>query len=1077
MTAPVKTLVGSNGALTLWQSAGIYQVSSGLTLEETLSLGGSAISVGQLPGYAPIGLEAVAGGGFEVMWEDAATSTFVGLDFDSAGNFTSAATAVLAGSSYALQSLEPGFGADLNADTAIGPKITNIASNGAIYLAHIADEFEITSGGVQQAILQVGGGAIVSGQFAGFAPVAVETISGGYEVMFQSASSFVGLDFDASGNFTQAATSLLAGSSYALESLETGFARDLNGDGTTGPKISSIASNGAFGIANIADEFEITSGGVQQAILQVGGSAIISGQFAGFAPVAVEASYGGYEVMFQSGSSFVGLNFNASGNFTQAATSVLAGSSYALQSLEPGFGKNLNGDTVIGPTTSNIDVNSTVSLVSEADAFVVISSGQPTQAVLQVAGSQIVSGNFAGFTPVAVLANSGGYEVMFKSGTSFIGLEFNTSGNFVSAATSLLSSGTYALESLDSAFNISLDSAGPIGPVLSGISYNGPYTLQREADEFTIRSNASLEVVLKVAGTPIVSGQFAGYNPVAMLTNAGGYEVMFRNATSFVGLEFDSTGNFTQADTGMLSSGTYALESLDSAFNASLDGNGAGNGPWVSTIALNGVYSLAQEADAFAILSGGTLKAVLKVSGNQIVSGQFAGFNPVALESNASGFEMMFKSGSGFIGLDFDSSGNFTQAATALLGARSYALESLEQGFNVNLNGDAVTGIASSAIVVHNSTGLGLWHEADEFAISSGALQSILQVAGAPIVSGQFAGFDPIDVAAISGGFEVMFVSSAGMTGPTSGSTFLGLDFTSSGAFTSAATSVLAISSQALWAQETLFGTDFNGDSQIGPPVSNLRVDNGTTLSISGTTYRVASNGGAPVTLTLSGTPLTSNTSVAPIGALAVGGGYEVVWQSVGANAYSVLKFDTTGAYTSTIMGPVTGQNFQFEQLEPTFGQDLNGDGRLMQGVFPGAVSFASFATSQESYIITLATNTAAAPSLISAATLTVSGTPSVVVLGSTQETIQLPLAPSAGIDVISGFTYTTDELNIDLLGAANATLRATATTYNSQAAITLYSTADLSHGIILTGYNSAVTAANIISGHTNFIGGHALIT
>ena len=57
-------------------------------------------------------------------------------------------------------------------------------------------------------------------------------------------NQFVVWNIDSNGNFTSNATGILSGTSYALENLETTFGEDLNGDGTTGPTTTKIATNG-----------------------------------------------------------------------------------------------------------------------------------------------------------------------------------------------------------------------------------------------------------------------------------------------------------------------------------------------------------------------------------------------------------------------------------------------------------------------------------------------------------------------------------------------------------------------------------------------------------------------------------------------------------------------------------------------------------------------------------------------------------------------------------------------------------------------------------------------------------------
>jgi serralysin len=86
-----------------------------------------------------------------------------------------------------------------------------------------------------------------------------------------------------------------------------------------------------------------------------------------------------------------------------------------------------------------------------------------------------------------------------------------------------------------------------------------------------------------------------------------------------------------------------------------------------------------------------------------------------------------------------------------------------------------------------------------------------------------------------------------------------------------------------------------------------------------------------------------------PIGAEATATGYEVAWKVTGADQYTVWKADSNGNYVSSLVGVVSGSNPAFEALEPSFHQDLNGDGVIgvptapaISGISPAPVSQAA---------------------------------------------------------------------------------------------------------------------------------------
>ena len=93
--------------------------------------------------------------------------------------------------------------------------------------------------------LKYGGAAVVAGQIAPYTPVGVKQTAGGYEVAFENSGSnlFSIWNTDSNGNFTS--YNALSGTSTALESLETAFHQDLNGDSVFGiPAVK--APSGAY---------------------------------------------------------------------------------------------------------------------------------------------------------------------------------------------------------------------------------------------------------------------------------------------------------------------------------------------------------------------------------------------------------------------------------------------------------------------------------------------------------------------------------------------------------------------------------------------------------------------------------------------------------------------------------------------------------------------------------------------------------------------------------------------------------------------------------------------------------------
>ena len=119
---PTPVIIATNGATSLVQVGSQYEleaVSSGTG--PLFKYGGSTVTVGEFPGWTPVGAAKTATG-YEVAWSLGANEYSV-WNTNNNGAYTDAATGALSGASYALQKLETSFGEDLNGDGTIGPTL------------------------------------------------------------------------------------------------------------------------------------------------------------------------------------------------------------------------------------------------------------------------------------------------------------------------------------------------------------------------------------------------------------------------------------------------------------------------------------------------------------------------------------------------------------------------------------------------------------------------------------------------------------------------------------------------------------------------------------------------------------------------------------------------------------------------------------------------------------------------------------------------------------------------------------------------------------------------------------------
>jgi hypothetical protein len=98
----------------------------------------------------------------------------------------------------------------------------------------------------------------------------------------------------------------------------------------------------------------------------------------------------------------------------------------------------------------------------------------------------------------------------------------------------------------------------------------------------------------------------------------------------------------------------------------------------------------------------------LKYSGAAVVAGQFSGWAPIGAEKTSTGYDVAWKNGSGqYTVWSTDSNGNYTSNILGVVSGTSTALETYENTFQQDLNGDGVIGIyAAPGVTLQISSSL-----------------------------------------------------------------------------------------------------------------------------------------------------------------------------------------------------------------------------------------------------------------------------------------------------------------------------------------------------------------------------------
>jgi Tryptophan-rich Synechocystis species C-terminal domain/Putative esterase len=136
----------------------------------------------------------------------------------------------------------------------------------------------------------------------------------------------------------------------------------LNGDGVIGTPSSGGSSGSSSGTSTVIESFGSTSlveegsnyllrsDSGSSVALSYGGAVVVDGQLGSWTPIGAEQTATGYEVAFKvtGADQYTIWSTDSSGNYLSSAFVSESGSSAALQSFEPSFQQDLNGDGVIG---------------------------------------------------------------------------------------------------------------------------------------------------------------------------------------------------------------------------------------------------------------------------------------------------------------------------------------------------------------------------------------------------------------------------------------------------------------------------------------------------------------------------------------------------------------------------------------------------------------------------------------------------------------------------------------------------------------------------------------------------------
>jgi len=479
--APLATIEASGSTTLVQAGSHYYFLDSGSS--PSFKFNGSDIVAGQFGAWTPIAAEHTASG-YDVAWKGNGIDQYVVWATDINGNYTTGLLGPVTGSDPGLENLESTvFHQDLNGDSIIGVPgpMTVIESAGVTSLVESSNHYYFYHNGVGPSF-KFNGADVVTGQFGAWAPIGAEQTSTGYDVAWQSGGQYVVWQTDSNGNYTTGIVGPVDGTNSTLQSLETTFQQDLNGDGTIGVTSSGgstppagsqtvIESHGTTSLVEANNHYYFFHSGAGPSF-KFNGADVVSGEFGSWSPIGAEQTSTGYDVAWQSGSQYVIWQTDSNGNYTTGIVGPVDGSNSTLQSLETTFQQDLNGDGTIGPAPAGgsapsggsqtvIESFGVTSLVESNNHYYFYQSGAGPS--LKFSGSDVVAGQFGAWSPIGAEKTSTGYDVAWKSGTQYVVWQTDNNGNYTTGIVGPVDGANSTLQSLETTFQQDLNGDGVIG--------------------------------------------------------------------------------------------------------------------------------------------------------------------------------------------------------------------------------------------------------------------------------------------------------------------------------------------------------------------------------------------------------------------------------------------------------------------------------------------------------------------------------------------------------------------------------------------------------------------------------------
>ena len=630
-------------------------------------------------------------------------------------------------------------------------------------------------------------------------------------------NQYVTWTVDGNGNFLSQ-SALLSPTSFALESLETPFGQNLNGDGTTGLTTAPIEAIGSTTLTQVADFYFVNYGGPSAVQLRYGGMYVAANQFGAWVPIGAEQAGNTYQVVWRNGAAdqYLAWTVDLNGNFLSQG-GIVSGASWYAKSFESSvMHQDFNGDGTTGLTTAPIEAIGSTTLTQVADSYFV-NYGGPSAVQLRYGGMYVAANQFGAWVPIGAEQAGNTYQVVWRNGAAdqYLAWTVDLNGNFLSQGGIVSGASWYAESFESSVMHQDFNGDGTTGLTTAPIEAIGSTTLTQVADSYFVNYGGPSAVQLFYGNTYAAAGQFGAWKPVAAEQVGGTYQVAWQNGTAnqFLAWTVGGAGNF-MAQTAVVAGTTWYLQSYENTVHQDLNGD-LTIGVVTSVVESSGATILTKAADSYFVNYGTASAVQINYGGAYAGASQFAGWSAVGAEQLVGGYEVVWQNGTNYTVWNTDGAGNF-RSQSAVIAQGSAAFAALEASFQQDMNGDhsiaTPTAVESAGSTILDRVGNAYYLDP-----AGGMSGPLLTYNGVPVTAGMFGAWTPLGAEWTGNGYAI-----AWKMGGVDQYTVWNVD--SGGNYVSQTAQMFG-SSSGLEVYEPTLQQDINGDGRIGVPPSAFNID------------------------------------------------------------------------------------------------------------------------------------------------------------------------------------------------------------------------------------------------------------